>query len=113
MNWFNFLLSLAIGYAIYYVLNILYDLYLSSPKPTSQSDSHEIIIPRPAAPVKVSLASSEIKVSSMIPIEQYPADQSSTVLKSAQLESTGGVSINELFSLMQSQVIEYTKAIPY
>lgn len=112
MNWFNFLLSLAIGYVIYYVLNILYDLYFNASKETEAKFDEEIIIPHhPAAPIKITLASSELNMGAKHPTASL--DENAQALTSAPLESTGGVSIQELFSLMQSEVIEYTKAIPY
>lgn len=111
MNWFSFLISLAIGYMLYYVLNILYDLFFYRPKDTAASKQQEIIIPLPAAATKVTLNRSEQESK---PAKMgLPKDNSAHVLGTVTLESTGGVSLKELFSLMQSQVIEYTKAIPY
>ena len=113
MNWFTFLVSLAIGYVIYYVLNILYDLYFNNSKIHALNQQQEIIIPQHTEPTKVTLSSQVPNVSDTPSRTMTSENNSSHTLPLIAIQPTGGLNINELILLMQNEVIEYTKAIPY
>lgn len=112
MNWFTFLFSLTIGYVVYYVLNILYDLYFNSSKFQAVSEQQEIVLPQPDVPIKVTLSATSPNAApnnTSVPTEK----KSYQALPFVPIAPTGGLNIKDLVLLMQSEVIEYTKAIPY
>ncbi|KAA8476854.1 hypothetical protein BDE36_1291 [Arcticibacter tournemirensis] len=109
MNWTQFLLSLAAVYSGYYLLNVLFDLLRSRGQPSAEEGQDELVFSEEHQPRQVSS-------------EQPPAGdaqdpdaepKSRQAISSGPLQSTGGVSLKQLFSLAQSDLIEYTKAIPY
>ncbi|MEJ5993248.1 hypothetical protein WG904_02365 [Pedobacter sp. Du54] len=109
MNWTQFLLSLAAVYCLYYLLNVLFDLLRSREQPASEAGQEELIFSEEHQPTRISsdgTATSLAKAAA-------PEVESRQSISSGQLQSTGGVSLKQLFSLAQSDLIEYTKAIPY
>ena len=113
MNWFTFLLSLATGYVIYYVLNIIYDLYINTPKSSSSNQQQqEIIIPLASEPIKVTLRENESNHAAN-KVDLSADKNFSQALPIAPIATTAPLSIKDLLLLMQNEVIEYTKAIPY
>lgn len=113
MNWFTFLLSLATGYVIYYVLNIIYDLYINTTKASTNSQQQqEIIIPQPSEPIKVTLREKESNHAAK-KVDVSLQEKKSQALPIVPIAITAPICIKDLFMLMQNEVIEYTKAIPY
>ncbi|TWI15677.1 hypothetical protein [Sphingobacterium siyangense] len=106
MNWIQFVLYLSTVYLGYYGLNLLYDLfYLKDPgSKIKNAKKGEITFPEFYSPVQVELPDEEIQEDNFENVE---------VISSGPIESSGGVSIKELFSLAQNDLIEYTKAIAY
>lgn len=106
MNWIQFSLYLSAFYLAYYGLNLIYDLfYLKDPNNKLRiSNNGEITFPESYSTAKVELQDEEV---------QQGTTENDSVLSSGPIESSGGVSIKELFSLAQNDLIEYTKAIAY
>lgn len=101
MNWTQFLLSIAAAYSLYYLLNILFDIIRSRGQPITGTNQDELVFSEETQPNQV--GSDEVS----------PEPKSRQVISSGPLISTGGVKLQQLFALAQSEVIEYTKAIPY
>ncbi|WP_159634713.1 hypothetical protein [Sphingobacterium composti Ten et al. 2007 non Yoo et al. 2007] len=113
MNWFTFLFSLSIGYVIYYVLNIIYDLYINTPKiSTDSQQQQEIIIPLASEPIKVTLREKDSNHAAY-KVGLTTEENFSKALPIVPIATTAPLSIKELVMLMHNEVIEYTKAIPY
>lgn len=109
MNWTQFLLSLAAVYSLYYLLNVLFDLLRSRGQPAAEAGHDELVFTEEHQPRQVSAdepPAGEAKGPDAEP-------RSRQAISSGPLQSTGGVSLKQLFSLAQSDLIEYTKAIPY
>lgn len=109
MNWTQFLLSLLTFYFLYYLPNIFFDLMKSRNRNVEDRTQDELVFSEEHRPKQIQ------------PDKNF-ADpfQSSTIesntrqaLSSGKIQTTGGVTLKELFSLAQSNLIEYTKAIPY
>ncbi|WP_160068715.1 hypothetical protein [Sphingobacterium bovisgrunnientis] len=113
MNWFTFLFSLATGYVIYYVLNIIYDLYINTAKASPNNpQQQEIIIPQPSEPIKVTLSKKETNQAAK-KVGVSTQEKKSQALPITPIASTAPISFKDLLVLVQNEVIEYTKAIPY
>lgn len=106
MNWTQFLLGVIAVYGIYYALNVLYDLFIHPRAPTTGEGGNELVFDEDSPPEKVVSGPSETAREPMV------KDRKS-VISSGPLQSTGGISIKELVSLAQNNVIEYTRTIPY
>lgn len=107
MNFIQFSIYLSGLYLIYYSLNVLYDIFILK-IPESKSNKtkiREISFPHATVPIQVS------DITEAQDTEEVFHTPGS--LSSGAVESTGGVSIKELFSLAQNDLIEFTKAIPY
>lgn len=106
MNWTQFLIGLAAVYGIYYALNLLFDLFTHRRAPTKGDGVNELVFPDDPPPERVTPD---------LPMpEQEPRDSGGKpVISSGPLQSTGGINLKELVSLVQNDLIEYTKAIPY
>lgn len=106
MNWTQFLIGLAAIYGIYYALNLLFDLFVHRRAPATGDRGNELVFPDDPPPERVipdpSINEREPTVGGGKP-----------VISSGPLQSTGGINIKELVSLVQNDLIEYTKAIPY
>lgn len=106
MNWTQFLLGVIAVYGIYYALNVLYDLFIHRRAPTTGDGGNELTFDEDSPPEKV--------IPKPSPKEHEPtAKEGKAVISSGPLQSTGGITIKELVSFAQNNVIEYTKAIPY
>ncbi|MBB1646402.1 hypothetical protein ACR777_14895 [Sphingobacterium spiritivorum] len=106
MNWTQFLLGVIAVYGIYYALNVLYDLFIHRRAPTTGDGGNELVFDEDSPPEKV--------IPKPSPKEHEPtAKEGKAVISSGPLQSTGGITIKELVSFAQNNVIEYTKAIPY
>ncbi|WP_316777934.1 hypothetical protein [Pedobacter antarcticus] len=109
MNWTQFLLSLAAVYSLYYLLNVLFDLLKSRGQPATDNGQDELVFSEDHQPRQVS--ADEPTAGAAPGTDAEPKSRQS--ISSGPLQSTGGVSLKQLFSLAQSDLIEYTKAIPY
>lgn len=106
MNWTQFLLGVIAVYGIYYALNVLYDLFIHLRAPTTSDGGNELTFDEDSPPERVIPEPSKRENAPMV-------TEGKPVISSGPLQSTGGINIKELVSLMQNNVIEYTKAIPY
>lgn len=109
MNWTQFLLSLLAIYFIYYLLNVLFDLIRSKQTFLKDTEQEELVFSEAHSPEVV--GADELTPDDVQLKQQNP--NSRQAISSGPLETTGGVSLKRLFSLAQSDLIEYTKAIPY
>lgn len=106
MNWIQFTLYLSTLYLGYYGLNLMYDFYRNNKLGNEPKNvrNGEISFPEIHPSTKVELPDEEI------PNDNFENDGAIT---SGPIESSGGVSIKELLSLAQNDLIEFTKAIAY
>lgn len=104
MNWLNFTFYLAVCYGLYYAANIAYDLFLTNTH-TPEKNVQEFVVQQ-EPPTRVSLSTVK-NIHSDMP-ESY-----THVLRNAPISSSCGVDLKELLSLIEKEVIEITKAIPY
>jgi len=108
MNWTQFLYGIATIYVVYYLLNLAFDA-LGQTKTVPPNDSGRTLdfetdeLPRKIGPSDMD---GDLK-------DSADAEETSGTISVGQLQSTGGVSIRELFSLAQSDLISYTGAITY
>nr|WP_199156659.1 hypothetical protein [Pedobacter sp. ASV2] len=109
MNWTQFLLSLAAVYSLYYLLNVVFDLLRSRGQPAADGGQDELVFSEEHQPRQV--GTDEPPTGATQDPDAEP--KSRQAISSGPLQSTGGVSLKQLFSLAQSDLIEYTKAIPY
>lgn len=109
MNWTQFLLSLAAVYSLYYLLNVLFDLLRSRGQPAAVGGQDVLVFTEEHQPRQVSADGPS--AGEALGLDAEP--KSRQAISSGPLQSTGGVSLKQLFSLAQSDLIEYTKAIPY
>jgi hypothetical protein len=107
MNWTQFLLSLSAIYITYYLFNILFDLLRSKSDQQNGSGPEELTFYEGNVPEPV------FEEQQVIEETKLPAPKNRQAISSGKLQSTGGVNLKQLFSLAQSDLIEYTKAIPY
>lgn len=106
MNWTQFLLGVAAIYGIYYALNVLYDLFIHGRAPQATDGGNELTFDEDSPPERV--------IPKPTQKEHEPtAKEGKAVISSGPLQSTGGINLKQLVSLMQNDVIEYSKAIPY
>lgn len=109
MNWNQFILYLLVAYFIYYLINILLDLLRSKPMYAENSDQEELTFSEEHQP--------ETVVENELPREEKKSKVASPnnrlAISSGPIHATGGVSLKQLFSLAQSDLIEFTKTIPY
>ncbi|MCA5006141.1 hypothetical protein [Sphingobacterium bovistauri] len=122
MNWTNFLLILTLLYLTYYGLNLLYDLFRAR-KPIKNESAEELlffdediqpqlILPKeePQQDVdRISQPSIDMEFDYQILEQTAKETQAST----NPIQSTGAVSLKELFSLAKINLIEYTGEISY
>lgn len=93
MTWFKFLLWLAGGYAVYYLILIGWDL-LRSKKVAGQETNDVLTFVEDIAPQK--------------PVVNEVAD--STI---SAIVSSGGVMLKEIFRLAQEEAIEYIRPVSF
>lgn len=106
MNWTQFLMGVTAIYGIYYALNVLLDLFIHSRVPKMDNRGNELVFEEDSPPERVTAEPSEPEKEPMPKVVK-------SVISSGPLQSTGGINIKELVSLVQNDLIEYTKAIPY
>lgn len=108
MNWNQFIFYLLVVYFIYYLLNILLDLLRAKPMFAENSGQEELTFSedhQPETVVENDVRSEEKKT--------MVASTNRQSISSGPIHTTGAVSLKQLFSLAQSDLIEFTKAIPY
>ncbi|WP_199120321.1 hypothetical protein [Pedobacter sp. ASV28] len=107
MNWTQFLLGLSALYLVYYFFNILFDLFKPKPGQSTGPGAEEITFYEENLPETVyAEENGKEEIAQTIPVERQ-------AISSGVLQATGGINLKQLFSLAQSDLIEYTKAIPY
>ncbi|NGM71644.1 hypothetical protein [Sphingobacterium sp. SGL-16] len=122
MNWTNFLLMLTLLYLSYYGINLLYDVFKSR-KPVKDANTDEIlffdddnqpqlIIP-PEEQLEIDVDASNSLHDSVV--ENVVDENSDRQIESTSnfIQTTGAVSLTELFSLAKSNLIHYTGEISY
>ncbi|MFD2964371.1 MULTISPECIES: hypothetical protein [Olivibacter] len=109
MNWTQFLLSVAAVYALYYLLNIIFDLLKSRAQSPDEGEQDELVFSEEYQPQEIDTDAPSTSVAQTTDAEP----QSRQAISSGPLHTTGGVSIKQLLTLVQDDLIEYTKAIPY
>lgn len=108
MNWTQFLFSLAAVYSLYYLLNVIFDLLRSRGQPSAEDAEDELVFSEEHQPQQIQ---PDQPAAGAANPETEP--KSRQAISSGPLQTTGGVSIQQLLSLVQGDLIECTKAIPY
>ncbi len=106
MNWTQFLLGVTAIYGTYYALNVLYDLFIHRRAPRAADGGRELTFDEDSPPERVIPEPSKRE-------NELTAKEGKAVISSGPLQSTGGINLKQLVSLVQGDVVEYTKAIPY
>src|SRR3546814_18534078 len=104
MTWTQFLTAIAVVYAIYYALNLLSDILKSWKSGGENSDTEELFFREDVKP--------ELVAPNEESFDETPQDSGPRPVPGPLIQSTGGVSIKQLFALASNDLIEYTKAIP-
>lgn len=110
MSWTNFLIVIFIVYLVYYLLNLLYDLFLSPRLAGSEIEEDELFFTETLTPEIISL---EEKIEQADGVDAGEGDRPASFISSGPISSTGGVGLKQLFSLAKDNLIEHTRAIPY
>ncbi|TCD07685.1 hypothetical protein EZ449_14210 [Pedobacter frigidisoli] len=105
ISWTNFLLYMSLIYLIYYSINLLFDLLLSSPSNGAGLDEDPVFL--------VQDLQEPIDASIIDPADADLLSGGSTgdLLHSGETSSSGGVSLAALFSLASEDAIVFTKQI--
>ena len=111
MNWTQFLTGVAVCYAIYYGLNLLFDLLRSRTAGRKAPEAEELVIEDRTEPVSVGILPH--RGGNQPPVTDRPLPNARTAISSGPIQATGGVDMRQLFALAQADAIQYTKAIPY
>jgi len=109
MNWNQFILYLLVAYFIYYLINILLDLLRPRPMYAENSGQEELTFSEEHQPETVV----ENEVNREEKKSKVASPKNRQAISSGPIHATGGVSLKQLFSLAQSDLIEFTKTIPY
>jgi len=110
MSWTNFLIVIFIVYLVYYLLNLLFDLFLSSRLADSEIEEDELFFTETFAPELISL---EEKTEQADVADAGKGGRPASFISSGPISSSGGVGLKQLFSLAKDNLIEHTRAIPY
>lgn len=106
MYWTQFLIALASCYAIYYALNIIFDLFSQRSAPTTDQHTTDLVFQEHEKPIPIGLDPPSARKTAGN--GHQPAH-----LISGEILSSGSVSITELQRLAKEDLIEYTKSIPF
>ena len=113
MTWINFLSSLSVVYTLYYVFNLLKDAYFNTRnKSSSNKEPFEMVPPKEPPPEKVTLKS-QSSSNNQLNLKEITPQDLSLIFPMPLVDSTGGVSFQDLLALINKEAIEYSKAIPY
>lgn len=105
MNWNQFFIILTFAYILYFSLNILFDVCRNPRADIAEPDGERLIFEQEEQPKLVGHGQGASQAVT-------PKDRSDAV-SSGPLHGTGGVSLKELFSLAQSDLIKFTGVISY
>lgn len=97
MNWTHFLLWLAGGYGVYYLIVILSDLARSKRQAVASGNPHELTFSEQVTPVQLAT--------------QATAPTKST--NKNEVLGSGGVPITDLFRLAKQEAIIYTRGVSF
>lgn len=97
MNWTNFLLWLAVGYGLYYLIVILADLARSKRQGVASGNPHELTFSEQVTPVQLATQA----------VQPAKSTNKNEVLGS------GGVPITDLFRLAKQEAIIYTRSVSF
>ncbi|QKJ28382.1 hypothetical protein HQ865_00940 [Mucilaginibacter mali] len=97
MNWTHFLLWLAVGYGLYYLIVILADLARSKRLDVTSGNPYELTFSEQVTPVQLAT---------------QPAAPAKSSNKNEVLGS-GGVPITDLFRLAKQEAIIYTRSVSF
>jgi hypothetical protein len=97
MNWTHFLLWLAGGYGLYYLIVILTDLAHSKRQDVASGNPHELTFTEQVTPVQ--LAAQAVQPTKS-PIK-------------SEVIGSGGVPITDLFRLAKQEAIIYTRSVSF
>jgi hypothetical protein len=114
-TWTQFLTAMATAYFGYYSLNLIADMMRQGRTATATRDEPDELFFDDEEPPVVALPESEADEDTSEesqPEQEAPVSEEPVVL-GGPVESTGAVSIRELFQLARMDLIEYTRTIPY
>jgi len=97
MNWTHFLLWLAGGYGLYYLIVILFDLARSKRQSVASGNPHELTFSEQVTPVQLAT--------------QAAAPGNSP--NKNEVLGSGGVPITDLFRLAKQEAIIYTRGVSF
>lgn len=97
MNWTHFLLWLAGGYGLYYLIVILADLSRSKRQDSAGRASHELTFSEQVTPVQLA----------------PQANQTTQPKDKPEVIGSGGVPITDLFRLAKQEAIIYTRGVSF
>ena len=111
MSWTNFLIVIFIVYLVYYSLNLLFDLLISSKPTQGEIAEDELFFSQTFSPELISAEETKEIAENQ---KDNPGDsRPSSILSPSPISSSGGVALKQLFSLAKNNLIEHTRAIPY
>lgn len=97
MNWTHFLLWLAGGYSIYYLIIILTDLIKSKRQDLAGGNLNELTFSEQVTPVQL----------------PAPTVQAINTTNKNEVLGSGGVPITDLFRLAKQEAIIYTRGVSF
>jgi len=97
MNWTHFLLWLAGGYGLYYLIVILADLARGKRQGVAGGNPHELTFSEQVTPVQLAA----------------PAVQPVKSTNTNEVLGSGGVPITDLFRLAKQEAIIYTRGVSF
>ncbi len=101
MTWSNFFLWLILCYVIYYSLTVLYDILFTKGEGNLQNEN-ELFYEEPVAPIDVSSIQKKNIPKQPVPVKNDSADAEFNE-DFAQVDSTGGIGISDLFRMKKSE----------
>jgi len=111
MSWTNFLIVIFIVYLIYYLLNLIFDLFLSPRVSKGEDAEDELFFTKTFTPELITLE--ERVVEEPVVAETEKVETSTSFISTGPVSSSGGIGLKQLFSLAKNNLIEHTRAIPY
>jgi len=111
MNWSTFILIVIIGYTVYYLLNVCFDLFIAAGITATDEDPEDLLSVWTSKP-EIILPQQE-EQSGNLKSPDLPAAATANGISSGKVTSSGGVGIKALFALAMENLIEHTREIPY
>lgn len=109
MNWTQFLLGLTGIYLLYYALNVSLDFLKSGSSKTNKKESDVLFFSEDMIPKLI--VHEEEAINDPVNVDELTME--TPAFSSGVLESTGGGTLKDMFSLAQTGKIVYTKGISY